>query len=289
VERWRVPRSEHPARRAGLVMKRTAPGWDHGPLARYLDSNFRANRRVAIGSLVRPVKSGALIPAGSLVVMASGDRRLRLKLLEREATHRNFSEPLVLNGFATEHKVTPHYLLWYLSRDEVANYLLEHATGTVFIRVPRTFLHSVPVPLPTTVTHIKAMTEFAIVQTSNPFSKLIGDLYSDYRLNVENRRFRTAAVLAGAICEVILYQMLLEQGVSKTLLKNDRGLAFGKLLDYTRVLKLDQAPGFPISQLVELQRSRNEAIHAGLLVNQEREMTASDLQPFEPIIRYFGI
>jgi hypothetical protein len=203
--------------------------------------------------------------------------------------HKNFSEPLVTNAFAAEHKITPNYLLWYLSQDTVANYLLENATGSVFIRVPRKFLHAIPVPLPTSVKDIKLPMEFSVIKTDNPFSRLIGDLHNDYLLNAKNARYRTAIVLAGAICEVILYQLLVEHGVNPSLLKDDRGLGFNKLLDYIRVLKLEQAPGFPVSQLVELQRSRNHAIHAGLLVRKHREITSNDLDAFNPVIKYFGL
>jgi len=255
----------------------------------YLDTNFKTNKRVALEALVERTSPGSIIPKGSLVVMASGDRRLRLKILDKDTLHKNLSEPLVLNTFAAEHKVTPHYLLWFMSREAVANYLVERATGAVFIRVPRPILHALPVPLPTSVKKIKSTQEFSIIKTNNEFSALLADLYSDYMLNAVNHRYRTSAVLAGAICEVILYQLLVEQGVNKTLLKNDRGLGIGKLLDYSRVLKLDETPGFPMSQLVELQKTRNNAVHAGLLVNKTRKITREDLAAFDPIIKYFGI
>jgi len=258
-------------------------------LTSFLDSKFPKNKRVPLGALVSPIRSKDIIPVGVLVVMASGDRRLRIRLLDRDTPHKGFSEPLALNDFAKEHKVTPNYLLWYLSHEQVATYLVEQATGAVFLRVPRKVLHAVPVPLPIRVTRIKPAIEFSVVKTNNQFSRLIADLHNDYLLNVSNSRFRTAAVLAGAICEVILYQLLIEQGVNASLLKDDRALGFNKLLNYIRVLRLDQAPGFPISQLVELQRNRNDAIHAGLLVNKERDMSAKDVECFNPVIKYFGL
>lgn len=258
-------------------------------LTSYLDSKFSGCRRVPIGALVVKVRAGEMIPNGSLVVMASGDRRLRLKILDRDTPHKSFSEPLVLNEFATEHKVTPAYLHWYLSQPDVSTYLVENAAGAVFVRVPRKFLHAVPVPLPASVKKIKTVTEFAVVKTNNRFSQIIGELHSDYRLNVDNRRYRTATVLAGAICEVILYQMLVEHGVNPKLLKDDHGLGINKMLDYVRVLKIDETPGFPISQLEELRKKRNSALHAGLLVNANQELTEEDLQPINPVIKYFGL
>lgn len=258
-------------------------------LERFLDSTFSKNRRVPLGTLILKVPARAILKAGSLVVMASGDRKIRLKILDNDTPHRGFSEPLVVNGFAAEHKITPHYLIWYLSPEPLTEYLLATARGAVFVRVPRRVLHALPVPLPTSVTKIKPINEFAVTRENTPFSDVIAGLYSDYLMNTKNQRYRTAALLAGAICEVILYQLLFEQGVNENLLKDDRGLGFGKLLDYVRLLKLNEAPGFPLSRLVEMQRIRNQSVHAGLLINKKREIGMENLDCFNPIIKYFGL
>ena len=258
-------------------------------LTSFLDSNFKNSRRLTVGSLVRKIRTGELIPKGSLALMASGDRRIRFKILDQDTPHKGFSEPLILNEFAAEHKVTANYLHWFLTRVEVAQHLVDHARGAVFVRVPRTILHAVPVPLPGRVTRIKLEVDFSPVKTDNPFSKVIDELYSDYQLNLNNRRFRTATILAGAICEIILYQLLVEHGVNAKLLKDDRGLGMNKMLDYVRVLKLEQTPGFPISQLEEIRKNRNEAIHAGLLVNKRRDLALKDMDAFNPVIKYFGL
>jgi hypothetical protein len=258
-------------------------------LASYLDSTFAKSKRLPLSALVLKIKSGIMLPAGSLVVIASGDRRLRLKILDKDTPHRGFSEPLLVNGFAAEHRVTPHYLLWYLSKDPVTEYLLHNASGSVFVRVPRKILHALLVPLPTSVIKINPVDEFSVAREDTPFSKAIAELYNDYLLNFSNGRYRTAALLAGVICEVILYQLLSEQGINQNLLKDDNGLGFGKLLSYVRVLKLDQSPGFPVSQLVEMQRNRNHSVHAALLVNKRKAVTAKDLECFNPIIKYFGL
>lgn len=161
-------------------------------LTSFLDSKFQKNKRVPLGALVERVRANEIIPKGSLVVMASGDRRLRLKILEQDVRHRQFSAPLVLNGFAADHKVTPNYLLWHLSQEPVAQHLIANATGSAFIRVPRKFLHAIPVPLPTSVREIRLFSEFSVIKEDNPFSKLIGELHNDYLLNVKNGRNRSA-------------------------------------------------------------------------------------------------
>lgn len=258
-------------------------------LTSYLDSKFSGCKRVPLGSLVHKVRPGEVIPTGSLVLVAAGDRRLRLRTTPKETVRKSFSEPILPNEFAAEHKVTQAYLSWYLAQAEVANYLVENATGAVFVRVPRRFLHAIPVPLPVSVKRIKPVTEFSVVKTNNRFSKIIGEIHSDYLLNVANGRYRTATILAGAICEVVVYQMLVEHGVNPKLLRDDHGLGMSKMLDYIRVLKIDETPGFPISQLEELRKNRNAAVHAGLLVNSERELSEQDLQSINPVIKYLGL
>jgi len=255
----------------------------------FLDRKFRKNQQVPLRDLIDPIKHGSVIKAGTLVLMASGDRKLRLKILETNTPHKGFSEPMPLNGYAHEHWVTPNYLMWYLSHEAIREYLLSQTTGTVFLRVPRKILHSLPIALPTRVVNPRTLGEVVIAKRGDSFSKLIDEFYKDFRLNFTSGRFRTATILAGAICEVILYQLLIDQGVSPKILSKDQGLALGKMLDYVRLLKLDQAADFPMNHLIDLQKKRNSAIHAGVSINNQRLFLAEDLAPFDHVIRYFGI
>lgn len=258
-------------------------------ISNFLDKKFRKNTRVPLDKLIEPIKHGTTIQAGTLVIMASGDRKLRLRILEKDTPHKGFSEPLRLNSYAGEHNITPNYLLWYLDLTPVRDYLLSHITGSVILRVPRKILHSLLVPLPTRPTKVKEVGEVVFQKTGDPFSELIDSLYKDYLLNFSSGRFRTAIILAGAISEVILYQLLLEQDVNTKILRDDRHLALGKMIDYVRLLKLDQNVDFPMTHLIELQKRRNAAVHAGLLVKNQREFSREDLDCFDHIIKHFGI
>ena len=255
----------------------------------FLEKKFRKNARPHLAKLIEPIKHGATIQAGTLVVMASGDRKLRLRILENDTPHKGFSEPLRLNSYAIENNITPNYLLWYLSLAPVRDYLLSHATGSVILRVPRKIIHTLPVPLPTRPTKIKKVDEVIFQKTEDQFSKLVDSFYKDYLHNYSSGRFHTAIILAGAIVEIILYQLLLEQEVNPKILSEDRHLALGKMLDYIRLLKLDQNPDFPITHLVELQKKRNSAVHAGLLIKTQKEFSREDLECFDHIIKHFGI
>jgi hypothetical protein len=50
----------------------------------FLDQKFRKAERVSLSKLIEPTKHGKTMQAGTLVVMASGDRRLRLKILDKD-------------------------------------------------------------------------------------------------------------------------------------------------------------------------------------------------------------
>jgi hypothetical protein len=258
-------------------------------VASFLDQKFRKNKRVPLSKLIDAVKYGAQIRAGTLVLMASGDRTLRLRILEKDTPNKGFSEPLPLNSFAAENKVSPQYLQWYLSQEPVSEWLLSNATGSVFLRVPRPILHAVPVPLPTSALQPKAPKEVVLEKNDDEFSSLIRELHKDYLLNFKAARYRTAVILAGAISEVILYQLLIEQDVNPKILKKDRNLGLNKMLDYVRLLKLDQNDHFPMNHLVEIQQSRNAAIHAGLFLSSNREFSKTDLVSFDHVIRHFGL
>jgi hypothetical protein len=258
-------------------------------LASFLDQKFRKNVRVSLSKLIDPVKYGSTIRRGTLVLMASGDRTLRLRILDKDTPNKGFSLPLQLNRYAAESKVSPNYLQWYLSQDAIRDWLLSNATGSVFLRVPRATLYALPVALPTSIQKLKDVGEVVISRGGDAFSALIDQLYRDYLHNFKAARFRTAVILAGAICEVILYQLLLEQDVNPKMLKEDRGLGLGKMLDYVRLLKLDQSHDFPLTHLFAIQKNRNAAIHAGLLVSNNRAFSKDDLVGFDQVIKHFGL
>lgn len=250
------------------------------------DTKFRGQQRVLLGKLTSTIKHGETIPAGTFVVMASGDRKLRVKILEKDVPHKGFSVPLPLNRLAEDSKVTPRYLLWFFSHPFVCEYLLEHTTGSVFLRVPKRVLESLPVPIPKGATKLEAAKEL-ILERDDEFAKQLSFFYDDYLLNVNNGRFRTAIILAGAIAEMLVYQSLIEQGVDKKLLTGDRNLGLGKMLTYLQLLRLDKT--VPLNHLRDIQSKRNEAVHAGRMAGAKTQFVKEDLECFDNIIKHYGI
>jgi len=89
--------------------------------------------------------------------------------------------------------------------------------------------------------------------------------------------------------EAIIYQLLLDEGVDKQILDNDRSLGFGKLVTYLKLLKLDKSLSLPMSHFAEIQKKRNSAVHAGANRHKPTIFTADNLVSFNYIIKYFGI
>jgi len=63
----------------------------------FLDKKFSKNEKIPIAQLVEYIKTNRTIPKGTLVIMASGDAKLRLKILEKDTSNKGFSTPLKIN------------------------------------------------------------------------------------------------------------------------------------------------------------------------------------------------
>lgn len=262
-----------------------------------LGKSFRKNKKIPLEKIIEPSKRGSIIPKGTLVVMPFVSGEIRLKILEKNTPDKGFSIPLKLSVKGDGQGITADYLAWFLKHNFVKKYLMNHVSGSVLPRVPRKILFNLLIPLPTQVR--KKSEEFdssfssdfdsLIAKAENPFRKMITNYFRDYQFNLENERYTAAVILAGAISEAILYQLLIDNDVNHKILTNDRNLGLGKLITYVQLLKLDKALDFPLTHFSELQRLRNSAVHVSLAIKNNRSFTRQDLNCFDQIIKHFGI
>jgi hypothetical protein len=54
-------------------------------------------------------------------------------------------------------------------------------------------------------------------------------------------------------------------------------------------LKLDKDFGVPLSHIQQIQKKRNTAIHIGVAKLNNGGFSNDDLEPFDHIVKYFGI
>lgn len=261
-----------------------------GKYQSFLDKNFTKNKSEKLIKLIKPIKTGDTIPKDTLVIMASGDSTLRLKILDKDTPNKGFSTPLILNNYAKEKGITPNYLHWFLSHDFIKQYLISFARGSVILRIPKSIINSLLIPFPTNQSknHVRS-DEIIITKPDNPLKKVIERFYDDYRLNIKNQRYTTAIILAGAITEAILYQLLLDQDIDKKLLEKENNLTLGKLINYVKLLKLDKTLGVPIDEISEVQKNRNSVIHIGLAIKRKSDLNDENIKCFNQIIKFFGI
>jgi len=259
-------------------------------LQNFLNKSFKGSKIKNLANLTSPLKHGQMIPKGTLVIMASGDARLRLKILENDTPHKGFSTPLVLNSEAINLNISPNYLHWYFSHKVIQEQLMRQATGSVFLRIPKNIIDSIPIPIPTHSLNKQSTEEVILIKRKDDdFRELMNSFYKDYLLSIRNERFRIAIIIAGAMCESIIYRLLLDEGVDNQILDNDHSLGLGKLLTYLRLLKLDKALNLPMPYFAEVQKKRNLAVHIGTSGNKLTRFTTDDLVGFDHIIKYFGI
>jgi hypothetical protein len=138
------------------------------------------------------------------------------------------------------------------------------------------------------------MTKIDTVETeinfTTPFRTYMKSYYRQYTINFKQASFDTCAILAGAICEAILYQLLVDDNVSQELLGDAVGL--GTLIKYIKLRKLDKELGFETQFFNEVNKLRNQSVHFGrFLKNQgaDEVCISSKLSSFDEVIKQFGI
>lgn len=255
-----------------------------------LDKKFKTSEKIILTDLIIPVERNEILPEGTNCILSSFSRLTIRKTTKEIPNDGKFiMYPLLLNDLAKEKGITSNYLQWFFGLKEINDYVSKNTTGTVFIKVPQKIIHNLLIPVPKYNFKVTSSQEIIIKTEQSEFKTLIDQFYNDYLINLEKGLYSTCIILAAAITETIIYQLLVEEGVDKKILENDRSLGLGKLITYLKLLQLDFKLDIPITHLVELQKKRNSVVHVGLAIKKSKKYDAEDLKCFDEIIKYFGI
>lgn len=267
-------------------------------LEKAINKNFKGQKRIEFRNLIE--YKSLFIPKDTLMfIPISPNRKILFKKSEEDREKRfwnTLSLPIILTSLAKNNIVTESYISWFFSREFIGEYFSKIAVGSSQPRISHKDILNIKVPIPKINSIQQNLPESQFVKTdeSERFRRLLNNYYHDFQFNFNNERYSICAIIAGAIIEIILYRLLLDNDVDENLLEKDNNLGLGKLINYVRLLKLDEKYEVPLSSIIEVQKLRNRSVHAGLLLKRNFDskkvaITSGDLLCFDKIIKHFGI
>ena len=259
-------------------------------LQKILNKEFKGHKIGLFSKLVINSRDvGEIIPSGTLVLFSVIQGSIKFATFNEERILKSYHIPLIISDFGRQKSITPTYIQWFLTRDYVRDFLINISYGSVITRIPRKSLDFLKIPLPKT-----PITKFDTVENEiqliTPFKNYIKRYYEQYNINFNQALFDTCAILAGAICEAILYQLLIDDNVSVNLLGDTVGL--GTLIKYVELRKLDGELEFETQFFKEVNDLRNRAVHFSNFSrkqNENKTLISKDFCCFDNIIKQFGI
>ena len=97
-------------------------------------------------------------------------------------------------------KVSPEYLLWHFSQPKIKDYINIHAVGSVIRHIPVRIIEDSLIPIPKVLDEKSKKCRISLKTNNNLVREFIRNFYLDYQENLDNKRYETAIILAGAIC-----------------------------------------------------------------------------------------
>lgn len=187
-------------------------------------------------------------------------------------------------------RVSSQYILWHFSNKEVKDFMGVHAIASVLGQIPLSIIENLVIPIPKLLIHNSTKNKVTVSTKKNAVREIIRRYYEDYQENYNANRFDTAIILAGAICEAILFEALVEVGISESILSRNKTL--GTLIEYAQIKELDKIFNVNLTHFESIKQHRNKAIHIGLAIKKLENGEIIDknaFKDFDHIIKNFGI
>jgi len=252
---------------------------------KFIDKKFKNHRKKKFSELVK-FRYAQELAIGDLAYIPSPTSDIRIFIVEEKMQSRSNYNVLEL----LDDLISAEYLLWFLSRPPVMDYLKIHAVGAVYTYIPKHAFDTLVIPYPKGQKN-KAIKSLTISQSHSSFRILLRQYYSQYQYNYEKGNFMSAAILAGAVAETFMHNYLIEVGLSKNSL-NGKGL--GGMIHLAEAFHINsEIKDFPISQFFAVQKLRNEAVHPALakdrIENDREEIGIHHFNEFNQLVKYFGL
>ncbi|AKD53794.1 hypothetical protein [Spirosoma radiotolerans] len=229
-----------------------------------------------------------VIERGALCYQSSPNGLINLYIAKENKENKGGIQIITLK----DSRITASYLVWYISQTYVQEYLSLFALGAVFSYIPISAFNKLIIPIPKSqLLNVvnESVDEVRISINNNPLRHLISLYYQEFTENFKRGNYMSAAIMAGAVGESIVYMYLLEKEVPESLLQRK---TFGNLLEFIQIMKSEETEGFPLNHFMELQKLRNKAVHPGIAkdnVQPEAELEKPDFACLDNIVRYFGL
>ncbi|EGS6501264.1 hypothetical protein I9F74_004661 [Vibrio parahaemolyticus] len=267
-------------------------------IKKIVDKSFRGSKTAVLSSLIEDIPKGETeIPTGTLVLVPAMQGNLIFRRLDKPKLAKYGFIPFVVSAKGKELGITEEYLQWFFTHESLSEYWNDVAIGGVLRRIPRKVLLNTTVPIPRNKITGSIKSE---INVTSPFRDYVKTFYEQYRTNLKHEQYRTnlkheqystCAILAGVISEAILYQLLLENDVKRSLLDKDNGLGLGKLVTYVELLQLDKSLELNLQHFKAINKLRNSSVHFGKVLRDKevKTVTKADLTVFDEVVKQFGI
>lgn len=250
-----------------------------------LNRKFKKNKKLTFSELTEELTVDNAIKDDILIMNHLGGKQI-IEIVSEVKKIKS-----IYNAYRiVDKRISSQYLLWFLSKKEIKDYLLVNTTGGVIRRFPIKVFEELLIPLPTIINKKNTRNRLVLQKDDNLIRRIIRNFYQDYQDNLDNKSFDTAIILAGAICEAILYESLIELGVPENILSRNKTL--GTLIEFAQIKELDKTYGVSLAHFENIKQHRNKAIHIGSAIKRLEKGEIINLEvfkDFDNIIKNFGL
>lgn len=251
----------------------------------YLSKKLKDSKKIPFSKLTDKISEGKA-QKGDIVIKTHSSGKLLIEILKSPET----VKPNWIIYRINNEKVSPEYLLWHFSQPQVKEYINIHAIGGVIRHIPIKIIEEILIPIPKILDNKSKINRVTLKNENNLVREFIRNYYLDYQENLNNNRYDIAIILAGVICEAILYETLLEVGVPERIISQNKTL--GNLIEYAIIKEVDKELGIELSHFHNIRIHRNKAVHIGAAVKRLETGEIFDktvFNSFDQIIKNFGI